>query len=187
MAIFSFNFQELTGTRNNLDCVRRVGLEPANFAFLTTNGFSQFLADPLSSSPNPLFATVPGQLFKMNPGDKVRVTIRDTPGGLRAVLHDLTSGTTGSMTASIANGFAQVNFVPDRTRRILLSPVLPLLMLFVRSSPPPASIRGRCGRRTPLTSHFPMKLDITSFAVQSIAKAADASGQVQRSRRFRRR
>ncbi|HEY6249467.1 MAG TPA: hypothetical protein VI685_05875 [Candidatus Angelobacter sp.] len=113
MVIFSFNFRESTGTRNNRDCSRRVGLEPDNFAFLTTNGISQFVADPLSTAPNPLFTTVPGQMFKMNPGDKVRVTIRDTAAGLFAELQDLTTDITGSMTASIANGFAQVNFVPD--------------------------------------------------------------------------
>jgi hypothetical protein len=113
MAIFSFNFQDLTGKANNRDCRRRVGLEPANFAFLTTNGISQFLADPLSVDPNPLFTTVPGELLKMNPGDKVRVSIRDTADGLKAELRDLTTGIAGSMTASIANGFAQVNFVPD--------------------------------------------------------------------------
>jgi hypothetical protein len=113
MVIFSFNFQDLTNTPNNASCQAQVGLEPGNFAFLTTNGISQFVADPLSSAPNPLFTTVPGQLFKMNPGDKVRVSIHDTPDGLRAVLNDLTTGVTGSMTASIANGFTQVNFVPD--------------------------------------------------------------------------
>ncbi|HLJ30039.1 MAG TPA: hypothetical protein VKY85_25260 [Candidatus Angelobacter sp.] len=113
MAIFSFNGQSLTGALNNADCQNRVSLEPANAAFLTTNGISQVVGDPLSTSPNPLFNTVPGQQFKMNPGDRVRVTIHDTVDGLKTEVQDLTTGITGSMTASIANGFAQVNFVPD--------------------------------------------------------------------------
>ncbi len=110
MVIFSFNSRDVFTQFNNADCLNKVGLEPANFAFLTTSGISQFVASPLSSDPNPLFT---GQLFKMNPGDRVRVSIHDTRDGLKAELHDLTSGVTGSMTASIANGFAQVNFVPD--------------------------------------------------------------------------
>lgn len=113
MFIFSFNTQDLTGKVNNADCQAKVMLEPFNSAFLTTNGISQFVADPLSTNPNPLFNTVPGQVFKMNPGDKVRVSIHDTPDGLKAEVQDLTTGITGSMTASIANGFAQVNFIPD--------------------------------------------------------------------------
>lgn len=113
MVIFSFNSKDVFTQFNNADCLAKVGVEPANFAFLTTNGFSQFVADPLSNAPNPLFNTVPGQLFKMNPGDRVRVSIHDTGDGLKAELRDLTSGISGSMTASLANGFAQVNFVPD--------------------------------------------------------------------------
>jgi hypothetical protein len=113
MTIDSFNLQDLTNTPNNADCQRRVGLEPVNFAFLTTTGVSQSAADPLNPNVAAQFSVIPGTTFQMNPGDRVEVTIRDTPGGLRAVVRDLTTGTSGSMTASIANGFAQVNFVPD--------------------------------------------------------------------------
>src|SRR5262249_30519556 len=41
MTIDSFNVQDLTNLANNVDCQRRVGLEPVNFAFLTTTGTSQ--------------------------------------------------------------------------------------------------------------------------------------------------
>src|SRR5215471_15840398 len=111
MTIDSFNFQDLTNTPNNADCQNKVGLEPVNFAFLTTNGVSQTAADPLN--PAIQNTVIPGTTFQMSPGDKVQVILRDTPAGLQAIVHDLNQGTTGSMTASIKNGFAQVNFVPD--------------------------------------------------------------------------
>jgi hypothetical protein len=113
MTIDSLSVQDLTNKRNNLNCRQRVGLEPVNFAFLTTNGVSQSPADPLNPDVNTKFGVFPGTTFQMNPGDKVRVIIRDTPSGLQAIVQDLTQGTTGSMTASVKNGFAQVNFVPD--------------------------------------------------------------------------
>jgi hypothetical protein len=43
----------------------------------------------------------------------VVVNLFDTPGGFKVVLFDATRGTVGSMTASPANGFQQVNFQPD--------------------------------------------------------------------------
>lgn len=113
MAIFSFNVQDLTNLINNTDCQNKVGLEPANFAFLTVNGVSQSAADPLNFNFNAKFGVFPGTTFQMNPGDKVKLIIRDTPAGVQAIVQDLTQGTTGSMTASFKNGFAQVNFVPD--------------------------------------------------------------------------
>lgn len=113
MAIFSFNVQDLTSTLNNADCQSLVGLEPSNFALLTATGVSQSAADPLNPDIAGKFGVIPGTTFQMNPGDRVQVTVRDTQDGLQAILHDLTLRTTGSMTASIANGFAQVNFIPD--------------------------------------------------------------------------
>ena len=113
MVIFSFNVQDLTNKVNNLDCQRKVGLEPSNFAFLTTTGVSQSPADPLNFDVNNKFGVFPGTTFQMNPGDNLVLDMHDTPEGLQVVIQDKTSGTTGSMTASIANGFAQVNFSPD--------------------------------------------------------------------------
>src|SRR5581483_5059760 len=113
MVIFSFNIQDTTGVVNNLDCQAKVGLEPSNFAFLTTNGVAQTAADPLNGDINDKFSVFPGTTFQMNPGDNVVVDLHDTPEGLQVIIQDQTAGTTGSMTASIANGFAQVNFDPD--------------------------------------------------------------------------
>ncbi|MBV9340967.1 MAG: hypothetical protein JO159_08775 [Acidobacteria bacterium] len=96
---------------NNVDCQNKVGLETTVFALLTLDGKSQAPADPLNNNPNK-FAVIPGETFVMNPGDSLVVTIRDTPDGLRTTVQDLTTGQTGFMTASIANGFAQIKFDP---------------------------------------------------------------------------
>ena len=39
----------------------------------------------------------------------------DTPNGLRVTINDRTTGATGSMTASAANGFGQVQYDPTGT------------------------------------------------------------------------
>jgi hypothetical protein len=114
MAIFSFNSNQNTGVANNSACVNSVGIEPANFAFITLNGRPHARPDPLgltlaSFTPNP--AT---DLF-MNPGDQVEVSVHDSPAGLVASLGDQTTHQSGSMTASAANGFAQINYQPTAT------------------------------------------------------------------------
>lgn len=111
MAIFSFNSNQNTGVPNNAACLGTVGIEPANFAFVTKSGVPHAPAGPLdltlgSFTPNP--AT---DLF-MDSGDQITVDLHDTAAGLQAVIHDLSSGQSGSMTASPANGFAQINYQP---------------------------------------------------------------------------
>jgi hypothetical protein len=103
-----------TGTvDNNAACqaLPRVGAEPVNFAFVTINGVSQAPADPLNISVNK-FIAIPGQAFMASSGDVLVVILHDTPAGLQAIIADATTSKIGSMTASIANGFAQVNFNP---------------------------------------------------------------------------
>ena len=51
----------------------------------------------------------------MNPGDILSVDMHDTASGFRVMVNDLTSATSGSMTASPANGFGQVVFDPNAT------------------------------------------------------------------------
>lgn len=99
---------------NNVDCQNKVGLETTAFALLTLDGKSQAPGDPLNNDPNKQ-AVLPGETFLMNPGDTLIVTVRDTEEGLLTMVQDLTTGQTGSMTASIANGFAQIVFDPDAT------------------------------------------------------------------------
>lgn len=113
MVIFSFNTQDLTNRVNNADCQAKVGLEPDNFAMLTQDGIAEATADPLNLDFGSKVTIIPGETFQMNPGDDLIVDIHDTAQGLQTIVNDLTTRSSGSMTASIANGFAQVNFDPD--------------------------------------------------------------------------
>jgi hypothetical protein len=89
-------------------------IEPTNFAFIQTNGVpagppSPQLADLSSFTPN-------GQTLLMNPGDTVQAHIFDADlgGGQHALetqLTDLTTGQSGFMIASAANGFMATSHV----------------------------------------------------------------------------
>jgi hypothetical protein len=59
------------------------------------------------------FTPNPSKDLFMNSGDNITVSLRDTANGVRAAINDLTTGQTGSMTASAANGFGQVAFDPN--------------------------------------------------------------------------
>jgi hypothetical protein len=114
LTIDSLSLNPLTGKALNPSCQAKVGgVEPVNFAYLTHSGVPQGPPNPLdfkfgeSGNPNPSKA-----LF-MNGGDTVQVTLHDTPDGLQAVVKDLTTGQTGSMTASAANDFGQIKFAPE--------------------------------------------------------------------------
>jgi hypothetical protein len=114
MAIFSFNRDQNTGVDNNAACLGTVGVEPANFAFITKSGVPHAPPAPLnltlgSFTPNPST-----DLF-MTAGDQLDISIHDSPAGLVTAIHDFTNGQSGSMTASVANGFAQINYEPTAT------------------------------------------------------------------------
>ena len=51
----------------------------------------------------------------MNPGDRIRIHMHDTPAGFRVDMFDLSTGQSGSMTASVANGFGHILFQPNST------------------------------------------------------------------------
>ncbi len=51
----------------------------------------------------------------MNPGDRIKIHMHDTRSGFRVDLTDLTTHQRGSMTASVANGFAHVLYTPNAT------------------------------------------------------------------------
>jgi hypothetical protein len=79
--------------------------EPVNFAFIQTDGVpagppSPQLADTATVTPN-------RSTLLMNPGDKLKIQIFDNPaaGALETQVRDLSSGKTGFMQASAANGF----------------------------------------------------------------------------------
>jgi hypothetical protein len=86
----------------NQDCE-----EPVNFSFLQTNGVppgppSPQLADVSTFLPN-------AKTLMINQGDTVGVSITDPPSGFTATVTDYTTGETGYMTASAANGFMNTN------------------------------------------------------------------------------
>jgi hypothetical protein len=114
MNIFSLAEDPVAGTTLNPTCAAKTGLEYVNYAFVTKNGIPTATPNPVDST-TATFTPVPNKDLFMNSGDNLRVSLRDTPNGLRAVIHDQTSGQTGSMTASAANGFGQVKYDPTGT------------------------------------------------------------------------
>jgi hypothetical protein len=112
--IFGLSEDPVHGTVQNPTCAAKVGIEYVNFAFVTKNGVSQAPANPVDSTLA-TFTPDPSKDLFMNSGDRLEVTQRDTPDGLQVVINDRTTGRSGSMTASPANGFAQVKFDPTGT------------------------------------------------------------------------
>jgi len=122
MTIDSFVSNQNTGVDNNAACNNYIlgGVEPINWAYITKSGVSQAPANPLFtgtfSAPN--FSAVNPDTSKdllMSPGDRIRIHMHDTPAGFRVDMFDLTSGQSGSMTASIANGFGHILYEPNST------------------------------------------------------------------------
>jgi hypothetical protein len=114
MNIFSLAEDPVAGTTLNATCAARTGLEYVNFAFLTKNGHPTAPPNPVDSTTATFTPDPKNDLF-MNSGDKLNVSLHDTPNGIQAVIHDGTTGQTGSMTASAANGFGQVQYAPTGT------------------------------------------------------------------------
>jgi len=108
--IDTFDDNANTGQNNNAACIALVGTEYVNFAFIQRDG-KPFPA----GSPSPLgpFVAVNDQTLFMNPGDELIVTLADTAHGLKVTIKDLTTGQTGFMVASGANGFASVRWDPN--------------------------------------------------------------------------
>jgi hypothetical protein len=114
MNIFSLAEDPVAGTLQNPTCLARIGSpEYVNFAFLTKNGRPTATPNPVDST-TATFTPSPSDLF-MNSGDSLKVSLKDTPNGVQAVINDQTSGQKGSMTASAANGFGQVQYDPTGT------------------------------------------------------------------------
>jgi hypothetical protein len=114
LTIDSFNEDGNTNVVNNSDCLNRVGVEPISFAFITKSGVPQAPPDPLTAFSPPYTSLTPNpatDLF-MGSGDELTVDMHDTAAGFQVVIHDLTTGQSGSMTASIANGWQHVLYEP---------------------------------------------------------------------------
>jgi hypothetical protein len=114
LTIDSFSESQVDGTTQNPDCLNHAGLEPVSFAFITKNGVPQASPDPTTDFHPPFAATTvdPSKDLFYNSGDTLLVDMHDTPAGFQVVIHDLTNGGSGSMTASVANGFRQVLYEP---------------------------------------------------------------------------
>ena len=122
MTIDSRTLNQNTGVANTKACNNFIlgGEEPINWAYVTRNGVSQAPANPLFTGTfdNPNFSAVNPDVNKdllMNPGDRIRIHMHDTPAGFRVDMTDLSTGKHGSMTASTGNGFAHVLYTPNST------------------------------------------------------------------------
>lgn len=102
-----------TGVANNAACNNLVGPEPVNFAYITKSGHASAPASPAEGFGNQ--AIVTADTLEFNSGDRLLVDMHDTAAGFQVVITDLTTHQRGSMTASIANGFAHALFQPDAT------------------------------------------------------------------------
>jgi hypothetical protein len=115
MTIDSLSENPSNGTTLNATCQSQLlgGIEYINFAFLTLDGKPLGPPNPLqfdaATSGNPANADT----FFLNPGDQATVTLTDTSAGFETVVHDDTTGQTGHMVASAANGFGQIKYQPS--------------------------------------------------------------------------
>jgi hypothetical protein len=92
-----FNFVDL-----NPACV-----EPVNRSFLQDNGVPT--GPPSPQKTNVATFTPNAHTLMINPGDVVRVSISDPKAGFTTRVTDLTTGKSGFVVASAANGFANTN------------------------------------------------------------------------------
>jgi len=114
MNVFSLLEDPVAGTTQNPACASRVGLETFQFAFVTRNGVAQAPANQLASTLT-TYTPNPGKDLFMGAGDQLQVSLHDTANGVQAQINDRTTGQSGSMTASPANGFAQIQYDPTGT------------------------------------------------------------------------
>jgi hypothetical protein len=94
---------------NNAACSAITFDEYVNFAFIQTDGVPSASPSPYDLAVNSTNA----KTLRMDGGDELIVTIKDTDSGLMVTIQDLTSGASGSMVASGANGFASVKWDPS--------------------------------------------------------------------------
>ncbi|HJQ73376.1 MAG TPA: hypothetical protein VJ814_00705 [Gaiellaceae bacterium] len=100
-----------TGTPNNPACQASQGPEPVNWAAITKSGIPVAPANPFT--PFGEQAVVTDDTLEYSNGDQLVIDMHDTKAGFQVVIHDLTSGDTGSMTASTANGFGHALYEPN--------------------------------------------------------------------------
>jgi hypothetical protein len=114
LTIDSLALNPVNDTSLNSTCLAKVGEEYVNFAYLTRNGVPQAPPNPVNFNPADETPN-PQKVLFMNQGDQITLNLHDTSNGLFAGVMDSTTGQTGFMTASAANGFGQVLFAPTGT------------------------------------------------------------------------
>ena len=114
MNVFSLLEDPVAGTVQNPTCAAMVGIETFQFAFVTKSGVAQAPANPIDSTLATFTPNKQRDLF-MNSGDRLQVSIHDSADGVRAQIDDLSNNKSGSMTASPANGFTQIQYDPTGT------------------------------------------------------------------------
>ena len=122
MTIDSLALDTNSNTPNNADCDNYIlgGVEPINWAYVTKSGRSQAPANPLFTGTPATYnpAAVNPDYNKdlmMNPGDRITIHMHDTRAGFRVDITDNTTDQSGSMTASVRNGFGHLLYQPDST------------------------------------------------------------------------
>jgi len=120
LTIDSLAEDPINGTTLNPTCTAEVGsIEYVNFAYLTRNGAPLGPPNPLdfqfinSGDPQPVAGRANNDTLFLNQGDNVTVTLSDTSQGLSTAVTDNTTHQTGSMVASAANGFGQIQYAPE--------------------------------------------------------------------------
>jgi hypothetical protein len=98
---------------DNSDCVSKYGVETTNSAYLTHSGQALNPAHTLFNRSGVALDFDQNTVLLMHSGDRLEVAIHDTPNGVTTVVTDLTTHKSGSMTASPANGYRQVDYQPQ--------------------------------------------------------------------------
>jgi hypothetical protein len=106
-AALNIDSLEVMNTGPNSGKVNPACTEPVNFAFIQRNGVPAGPPSPAGASTATF--TPNGQTLLMNQGDHLRITLTDTASGMIARIDDLTTGQTGFIVASGANGFQNTN------------------------------------------------------------------------------
>jgi hypothetical protein len=119
MTIDSVQSNSNTGAANNAACNNLLGPEPVNYAIVTKSGVPVVPARPDTGFGNQ--AVVTSDTLEYNSGDTLSVDLHDTPAGFQVVIHDVTTGQSGSMTASVANGFGHALFEPNASACTLVN------------------------------------------------------------------
>jgi hypothetical protein len=111
LTIDSLSENQNTGAGNNSKCGGAI--EYVNRSFITKSGIPTGPPSPLLQNQRTVTPTADTLFY--NPGDVLRIVLRDTAHGLKISITDLTTGERGSMTASAANGFAEILYDPNGT------------------------------------------------------------------------